>query len=78
MFLYCDSPPIKEVYWTKNGDSIDIQGSGGRLSTDNHDLIIRNVGQDDAGDYRLTATNSVGSKTSEVLVVGIFRNYHNF
>lgn len=32
VFVSDDSPGIQEVFWSKNGEKIDIQGSGGRLS----------------------------------------------
>lgn len=72
VFLYPDSPTIQDVYWTKDGKKIDIAGSGGRLSFDieNKKLIIKPVGKDDAGNYKLTATNSVGSTTSDTIVLG--------
>uniref|UniRef100_K1PUA3 Uncharacterized protein n=1 Tax=Magallana gigas TaxID=29159 RepID=K1PUA3_MAGGI len=44
VFVYDGSPDILEVFWTKNGEKIDTQGSGGRLSTvtvDDPSLTIR-------------------------------------
>lgn len=74
--LYDDSPIIQEVFWTKNGKKIDIQGSGGRLSgvtIDDPSLTIRDVNSDDAGEYQFTAVNAVGSTTSDVIVLGVPR-----
>lgn len=74
MSLYDGSPDIQEVFWTKNGEKIDTQGSGGRLSEvtiDDPSLTIRHVSNEDAGDYQFTAVNAVGSTTSDVIVLGI-------
>lgn len=74
MYFYDDSPGILETFWTKNEKKIDPEKSGGKLSEISNDtpsLTIRNVSPDDAGEYRLTATNAVGSSTSDVIVLGI-------
>lgn len=78
VFLFPDSPTIKDVYWTKDGKKIDIEKSGGRLSfdTENRKLIIKHVSKEDAGNYKLTATNSVGSTTSDAIFLGILRKFH--
>lgn len=75
VFIDCDLFLINEVYWIKNGDSIDIQGSGGWFFIDNYDFIIKNVGQDDVGDYRFIVFNLVGLIISEVIVFGMIKNY---
>lgn len=65
---------MKNSFWTRNDKEIDFEKSGGRLSetrTENPSLTITNVGPDDAGEYRLTAINAVGSCTSEAIVLGI-------
>lgn len=70
LYVYDDSPGILETFWTKKEKKI----SGGKLSeisNENPSLTIRNVSPDDAGEYRLTATNAVGSSTSDVIVLGI-------
>lgn len=75
MFLSDDSPGIKDVFWSKNGEKIDIQGSGGRLSgvtIDDPSLIIRDVSQEDVGKYQLTARNAIGTNTSDVISIGMF------
>lgn len=54
MFFYEDFFDILEVFWIKNGERIDIWGSGGRLLEviiDNLFLIIREVNVDDVGNY---------------------------
>lgn len=74
IYVYDDSPGILETYWTKNEKKINPEKSGGKLSeicNENPSLTIRNVSPDDAGDYRLTATNAVGSSTSDAIVLGI-------
>lgn len=45
------------------------------MITDNPSLTITNVGADDAGEYKVTAVNAVGSTTSEVIVLGILVIY---
>lgn len=78
MYFYDDSPGILETFWTKNEKKIDPEKSGGKLSEISNDtpsLTIRNVSPDDAGEYRLTATNAVGSSTSDVIVLGILVVY---
>lgn len=78
MYFYDDSPGILETFWTKNEKKIDPEKSGGKLSEISNDtpsLTIRNVSPDDAGEYRLTATNTVGSSTSDVIVLGILVVY---
>lgn len=73
-----NSPGILKTFWTKNGEKIDIKESDGKLSemiNDNPSLTITNVGADDAGEYKVTAVNAVGSTTSEVIVLGILVIY---
>lgn len=78
VFVSDDSPDIQEVFWSKNGEKIDIQGSGGRLSgvtNDDPSLTIRNVSQEDAGIYRLTAINAIGQNNSVVISIGMFSDF---
>lgn len=73
MFLTEDSPDIHDVFWSKNGEKIDIQGSGGRLSggnINNPSLTIRGVSQEDVGKYHLTAVNAIGQNDSDVITIG--------
>lgn len=74
MIIYDDSPEIQHFFWTKNDKPIDFVKIDGRLSerrTDSPSLAITNVRPDDAGEYRLTAINAVGSNTSEAIFLGI-------
>lgn len=67
--LYDDSPDIQAVFWTKNGEKIDTQGNGGRLSKvtiNDPSLTINEVCHHDAGRYKLTAVNAVGSNCDEI------------
>lgn len=80
VFVYHGSPGIQRCYWTKNDKEIhgDTEESGRILLEGNFDkpsLTIKNVSPDDAGEYRLTARNDVGSRTSNVNVLGNFIIY---
>lgn len=70
-----DNSPLPQVFfWTKNGKKIDILGSDGKhkkTSIHNPSLTIFNVTHDDAGSYELNATHSLGSTTSDKIVLGI-------
>lgn len=73
MYVYDDSPGILQTFWTKNDKSINTRESKGKLSetrTDNLSLTITNVGPDDAGEYKLTAINAVGSTKSDAIFLG--------
>lgn len=79
VFVYDGSPDILEVLWTKNGEKIDTQGSGGRLSTvtvDDPSLTIRDVSHIDAGEYKLIARNAVGTTSSDIITIGILIYIH--
>lgn len=70
-------PAIQDVFWTKDGKNVDIQGSGGKyckVGVDDPSLIIYNVNHRDIGTYQLTATNAVGSMNSDVVVLGKYYN----
>lgn len=74
VFIYDDSPGILDTFWTRNDKKIKSEESGGKLFEvyiDSPTLTIKNVSSDDAGEYQLTATNAVGSSTSDVIVLGI-------
>lgn len=76
VFLSKNSPDIQNVFWSKNGEKIDVQGSGGRLSgvtIDDPSLTIRDVSQEDAGKYQLTAINAVGPNDSDVISIGMLK-----
>lgn len=69
-----DSPGIREVFWSKNGEKIDVHGSGGRLSgvtINDPSLTIKDVSKDDVGKYLLKARNAIGTNTSDVICLGI-------
>lgn len=74
VFIYDDSPGILEIFWTRNDERVKYEESDGKLSKvyiDSPTLTIKNVSPDDAGEYQLTATNAVGSSSSDVIVLGI-------
>lgn len=74
VFMYGNLPAIQKAFWTKNGEILETQGSGGRYSeasVDNPSLTIFDVNEYDAGCYQLTATNAVGSTTSEYIILGV-------
>lgn len=73
VFVYGDLPAIQNVFWTKNGKEINTEGSGGKytkVTVDNPSLTIFEANKYDAGSYQLTATNAVGSTSSEFLILG--------
>lgn len=73
MFLYENSPDILKIFWTKNEQKVDLANDERfEVSIDDPSLIIRDVKHDDAGEYRLNATNAVGTTRSEVIFLGIF------
>lgn len=66
---------IEEVFWTKNGENIDIERRErkySKISTGNPSLTINDVNQQDAGSYQLNAVNSVGSTMSDTIILGIY------
>lgn len=60
-------------FWTKDGKKIDIFGRDGKMKMNiyNPSLTIFNVTHDDAGSYELNATHSLGTTTSDKIVLGI-------
>lgn len=79
VFLYDESPAVKDLYWTKNGIKLAVTKSDEKYSgVDINDpsLIINSVNHNDAGDYQLTAVNAVGETRSEVIKLGNDKNMH--
>lgn len=65
------------MFWTVNGEKIDKQGMGGKyskVSVDDPSLTIHNVNKYDAGSYKLTATNAVGTTISDAIEISIYNN----
>lgn len=71
IYLYDTCHAIQEVVWTVNDDKIDINGLGGKVSVDFPCLTINNVTHFDAGSYKLTATNAVGTTISDAIELSI-------
>lgn len=74
MIIYDDSPGMNTFFWTRNNNTIDFEECDGKLletRSDNPSLTITDVRPADAGEYRLTAINAVGSFTCEAIVLGI-------
>lgn len=74
VYLYDTCHAIKEVFWTVNDEEIDKKGLGGKfsiVSVDSPSLTIHNVTRFDAGSYKLTATNAVGSTISDAIELSI-------
>lgn len=72
VYLYDSYHAIQKVVWKVNDEKIDQQGLGGKfseVSVDSPCLTIHNVNRCDAGSYKLTATNAVGSTTSDAIVL---------
>lgn len=73
MFPYENLSGTEEVFWTKNGERINTQESNEKYSgirIDYPSLTIRKVNQQDAGSYQFTATNSMGTTKSDIIVLG--------
>lgn len=74
VYLYDTCHEVQEVFWTVNDEEIDKQGLGekfSKVSVDSPCLIINNVNRYDAGSYKLTATNAVGSTISDAIELSI-------
>lgn len=74
VYLYDTCHAIQKVVWTVNDEEIDQQGLGGKfsiVSVDSPCLTIHNVNHCDAGSYKLTATNAVGSTISDAIELSI-------
>lgn len=74
VFLYDESPPVIDVYWTKNREKLDTSIRNGKYSEKNNDgksLIIKKVTESDAGRYQLAAANAVGDTKSEVIKLAV-------
>lgn len=72
VYLYDSCHAIQKVVWAVNDEEIDQQGLGekfSKVSVDSPCLTIHNVNCCDAGSYKLTATNAVGSTTSDAIVL---------
>lgn len=73
VFLYDESPPLNNVYWTKGDKHIVIATNNGKYAGANKNdpsLTIYNVNYDDADDYQLIAVNPVGETWSKVILLG--------
>lgn len=73
MFPYDKFSETQEVFWTKNGVKIDFRESGKKYSgfnIEDQSLTIHNVNHRDAGSYQITVINSIGSTSSDIIVIG--------
>ena len=64
------NPPVTEFVWTKNGLVIMFQNSPLQQLA-NGSLLVEQVTQSDAGNYRCTAKSSVGYDDSEIMQVEV-------
>lgn len=74
VFPYDECHATRDVYWTVNKEKIDERLLGGKYSTvsvDDASLTIRNLNKCDKGSYKLTATNAVGSTTSDAIDISM-------
>lgn len=74
VFPFEKSLAVQDVFWTRDGDKIYTQGSGGKyskVSVENPSLTIFEVNKHDAGSYQLTAKNFVGSTKSDYIILGM-------
>ncbi|XP_065927180.1 uncharacterized protein [Magallana gigas] len=74
VYLYDKCHAIQKVVWTVNDEEIDQRGLGRKfseVSVDSPCLTIHNINCCDAGSYKITATNAVGSTTCDAIVLNI-------
>lgn len=74
VFLYESFPAVQNVFWTKDGKKLDTEEIGGKYTevrADDLSLTILEVNKHDDGSYQLTATNAVGSTSSDIIILGI-------
>lgn len=72
VYLYDPCHAIQKVVWTVNDKEIDQHDEKfSKVSVDSPCLTIRNVTRCDAGSYKLTAMNAVGSTTSDAIELSI-------
>lgn len=74
VYLYETCHEIEESVWTVNNEKIHEQGLGGKFSiagVNSPCLTIHNVTRCDAGSYKLTASNAVGSTISDAIELSI-------
>ena len=64
------NPPVTEFVWTKNGLVIMFENSPLQQLA-NGSLLVEQVTQSDAGNYRCTAKSSVGYDDSEIMQVEV-------
>lgn len=68
---------MQDFFWSKKKkgkEFEEIDRDISEMRTNNPSLTIRNMGPGDAGEYKVTAINAVGSSTSDVIVLGIKSN----
>ena len=64
------NPPVTQIIWTKNGIIIDF-GTSPLIQLTNGSLLVNQVTQSDAGNYRCTAISSYGNGDSEIVQVEV-------
>ena len=64
------NPPVTQIIWTKNGIIIDF-GTSPLIQLTNGSLLVTQVTQSDAGNYRCTAISSYGNGDSEIVQVEV-------
>lgn len=74
VFPFDECHATLDMVWIVKGDKIDKQGLGGKNSTvsvDDSSLTIHKFNKYDAGSYKLTATNAVGTTISDAIDISI-------
>ena len=64
------NPPVTQIIWTKNGMIINF-GTSPLKQLQNGSLVVEQVTQADAGNYRCTAISSYGNGDSEIVQVEV-------
>ena len=68
------NPPVTQIIWTKNGIIINF-GTSPLVQLANGSLLVDQVTQADAGNYRCTAISSYGNGDSEIVQVEVKGTY---
>lgn len=76
--MECGPPrghPEPIIFWRKNGEVLDLEGSKRMRLVDGGNLAIQDVRQSDDGRYQCVAKNTVGVRESPVALLKVHGEY---